>query len=125
MISDREYRADRTIILRHGEKMIFGKNRDKGLVLDGMGLRVVTIGEDGISEDHILTHDAHSDNVGIHMMLADMKYPDFPVALGVIRDVKAVTYDDGVRDQVTDQKAKSKIQCVDDLLRSGSTWEVK
>ena len=56
---------------------------------------------------------------------ADMKYPDYPVALGIIRDVKDVTYDDGVRDQVAEVKAKSKIQCVDDLLRSGSTWEVK
>ena len=125
LIADREFRADRTIVLRHGEKMIFGKNRDKGLVLDGMGLRVVTIGENGVTEDDILVHDAHSDNVGIHMMLADMKYPDFPVALGVIRDVKDVTYDDGVRDQVAEVKAKSNIQCVDDLLRSGSTWEVK
>jgi 2-oxoglutarate ferredoxin oxidoreductase subunit beta len=105
--------------------MIFGKNKDKGLVLDGMGLRVVTIGENGVTEDDILVHDAHSENVGIHMMLADMKYPDFPVALGVIRDVKDVTYDDGVRDQVAEVKAKSRIQCVDDLLRSGSTWEVK
>ena len=105
--------------------MIFGKNRDKGLVLDGMGLRVVTIGENGITEDDILVHDAHSENVGIHMMLADMKYPDFPVALGVIRDVKDVTYDEGVRNQVEQVKEKSKIKCVDDLLRSGSTWEVK
>ena len=94
-------------------------------VLDGMGLRVVTIGENGVTEDDILVHDAHSENVGIHMMLADMKYPEFPVALGIIRDVKDVTYDDGVRDQVAEVKAKSKIQCVDDLLRSGSTWEVK
>ena len=125
LIADREVRADRTIVLRHGEKMIFGKNRDKGIVLDGMGLRVVTIGENGITEDDILVHDAHSENVGIHMMLADMKYPEFPVALGIIRDVKDVTYDDGVRDQVAEVKAKSKIQCVDDLLRSGSTWEVK
>ena len=125
LIADREVRADRTIVLRHGEKMIFGKNRDKGIVLDGMGLRVVTIGENGITEDDILVHDAHSENVGIHMMLADMKYPDFPVALGVIRDVKSDVYDEGVRQQVNDVKAKSKIQCVDDLLRSGSTWEVK
>ena len=51
--------------------------------------------------------------------------PDFPVALGVIRDVKDVTYDEGVRKQVEDVKAKSKIQCVDDLLRSGSTWIVE
>ena len=125
LISDREHRADRTIVLRHGEKMIFGKERNKGLVLDGMGLRVVTIGENGITEDDILVHDAYSENVGIHMMLADMKYPDFPVALGVIRNVKDVTYDDGVRDQLAEVKAKSKIQCVDDLLHSGSTWEVK
>ena len=105
--------------------MIFGKDGNKGLMMDGMGLKVVTIGENGVTEDDILVHDAHCDNVGIHMLLADMKYPDFPVALGVIRDVKDVTYDEGVRKQVEEVKAKSKIQCVDDLLRSGSTWEVK
>ncbi len=123
-ISSRETKADRTIVLRHGEKMIFGRNRDKGLILDGMGLRVVTIGEKGITEDDILTHDAHCENAGIHMMLADMKYPDFPVALGVIRDVEDVTYDCGVKLQVEQVRDKSKIKCVDDLLRSGSVWEV-
>ncbi len=124
-ISDPATRADRTITLRHGEKMIFGKDRDKGLVLDGLGLKVVTIGQDGYTLDDILVHDAHCENAGIHMMLANMKYPEFPVALGVIRDVKDVTYDDGVRDQVKDVMTKSKIHCVDDLLHSGSTWEVK
>ena len=105
--------------------MIFGANRDKGLVLDGMGLRVVTIGQDGITEDDILVHDAHSKNVGIHMMLADMSYPDYPVALGIIRDVEAPTYDAEVKRQVEEVTASSKIKCVDDLLRSGSVWEVK
>lgn len=124
-ITDRSVRADRTIVLRHGEKMIFGKDRKKGLVLDGLKLKVVTIGENGITEDDILTHDAHSDNIGIHMMLADMKYPEYPVALGVIREVKDITYDDAVRDQVAEVKAKSAIRCMDDLLRSGSVWEVK
>ncbi len=124
-ITDRSVRADRTIVLRHGEKMIFGKDRKKGLVLDGLRLKVVTIGENGITEDDILTHDAHSDNIGIHTMLADMKYPEYPVALGVIREVKDITYDDAVRDQVAEVKAKSAIRCMDDLLRSGSVWEVK
>lgn len=124
-ISDPAVRADRTITLRHGERMIFGKNRDKGLVLDGLKLKVVTIGEGGVREEDILIHDAYTDNVGVHMMLADMKYPDYPVALGVIRDVKDITYDDGVRDQVKEVMLKSKIHCVDDLIRSGSTWEVK
>ena len=124
-ISDRATRADRTIVLRHGEKMIFGSNRDKGIVLDGLRLKVVTIGENGGTEDDILTHDAHSDNIGLHTMLADMKYPDFPVALGIIRDVADVTYDEAVKAQVDEVTARSRIRSVDDLLKSGSVWEVK
>ena len=83
------------------------------------------IGEGGFTEDDILVHDAHTDFIGLHMALADMKGPDMPVALGVIRDVKDITYDDGVRDQVKDVMAKSKIHSVDELLHSGSTWEVE
>ena len=124
-ISDPAVREDRTIVLRHGQKMIFGKNKDKGLVRSGMGLKVVTIGQDGYTEDDILTHDAHCQDLGLQMLLAEMKGPDFPVALGIIRDVQAPTYDEGVAKQVEDVKKASKIQCVDDLLRSGSTWEVK
>jgi len=124
-ISDPAVRADRTIVLKDGEKMIFGAGRNKGLVLDGQKLKVVTIGENGITQDDILVHDSHSDNIGLHMMLADMKGPDYPVALGIIRDVKDITYDDGVRDQVVEVMQKSKIHSVDDLLNSGSTWEVK
>ena len=124
-LSDPAVKADHTIVLRHGEKMIFGKDHDRGLIYDGRKIRAVRIGEGGFTEDDILVHDAHTDNIGIHMALADMKGPDYPVALGVIRDVKDITYDDGVRDQVKDVMQKSTIHCVDDLLRSGATWEVK
>ena len=124
-LSDPAVKADRTIVLRDGEKMLFGKNKEKGLVLEGMGLKAVTIGEDGYTLDDILVHDASSDNMGLHMMLAEMKGPELPVALGVIRDVKQLTYDDGVHDQVLEVTAKSKIHSVDELLHSGSTWEVR
>ena len=124
-LSDPAVKADRTIVLRDGEKMLFGKDKEKGLVLEGMGLKAVTIGEDGYTLDDVLVHDAHSDNMGLHMMLAEMKGPELPVALGVIRDVKQVTYDDGVHDQVLEVTAKSKIHSVDELLHSGSTWEVR
>ncbi len=123
-LSDPAVKADRTIVLRDGEKMLFGKDKEKGLVLEGMGLKAVTIGEDGYTLDDVLVHDVHSDNMGLHMMLAEMKGPELPVALGVIRDVKQVTYDDGVHDQVLEVTAKSKIHSVDELLHSGSTWEV-
>ena len=124
-LSDPAVKADRTIVLRDGEKMLFGKNKEKGLVLEGMGLKAVTVGEDGYTLDDILVHDAHTDNMGLHMMLAEMKGPELPVALGVIRDVKQLTYDDGVHDQVLEVTAKSRIHSVDELLHSGSTWEVR
>jgi 2-oxoglutarate ferredoxin oxidoreductase subunit beta len=124
-LSDKETKEDRTIVLHDGEKMIFGKNRDKGLILLNQRLKVVRLGEGGITEADILTHNSHSDNLGLQTMLADMKFPEFPVALGVIRDIDDMTYDNEVAKQVASVTEKSKIHCVDDLLHSGSTWEIK
>lgn len=122
-ISDREYKDERQIVLRHGEPMIFGKNRDKGLILDGLKLKVVELGEE-YTEKNILIHDAKEINPGIHQMLANMSYPEYPVAFGVIRSVDAPTYDGSVAKQVEEVKSKSSIKSVDDLLNSGTTWKV-
>lgn len=122
---NKEVREDSTIVLKHGEPMIFGKNRDKGLVLDGLKLKVVKIGENGITRADILVHNAMEPNPGIHMMLVNMKAPEMPVALGVIRAVKDHTYDDQVRDQLIEVRMRAKIFNTDQLLHSGETWEVK
>lgn len=124
-LSDREHKEDRTIILKHGEPMIFGKNRDKGLILDAehLKLKVVELG-DKYTEKDLLVHNAKEQNPGIHLMLANMRYPEYPVAFGVIRAVESPTYDQAVFKQVEEVKAKSSFKCVDDLLNSGTTWEV-
>ena len=59
------------------------------------------------------------------MMLAEMEGPDYPVALGVIRDVEGRTYEDEVAKQCETVKAKSKVHSVDDLLASGATWKTE
>ena len=124
--ADKATRAARTITLRHGEKMLFGTNKEKGLVYENAKLKVVTVGEEGYTLDDILVHDAHTQDTALHMQLAAMKYPDYPVAVGVIRSVEdATVYDREVARQVEEVKAKSPIRCMDDLLRSGETWEVK
>ncbi len=75
-IADREERAERTVLLEHGKPMIFGKERNKGLVLDGWNLRVVTIGENGVTESDILVHDAATEDDTLHRKLALMHTPD-------------------------------------------------
>lgn len=121
---DKATRAEHTIILRDGEKMLFGANKEKGIVLDGFKLKVVTVGEDGYTIDDVLTHDSKEPTTYIHNALAAMKYPDFPVALGVIRDVDEPTYNREVARQVKEVQEKSKIKCMDDLLNSGETWTI-
>lgn len=124
-ITNREHRDDRMIVLRNGEPMIFGKNKDKGIRIKGTRLEVVTLGENGITEEDLLVHDSYQKDPGIHLMLAKMSYPNYPVALGVIRSAMYPTYDDLVEEQIAYAKATSKIKCVDDLLNSGETWEIK
>ena len=116
--------VNRTIILRDGEKMIFGANNDKGLVLENGALKAVTIGQDGYTMDDILVHHADTKDTFMHSMLIDMK-GDLPVALGVIRNVEDSTYDENVEKQLQEVTAAAKVHSVDELLRSGSTWEVK
>lgn len=59
------------------------------------------------------------------MMLAHMMPPEFPVAIGVIRDVVAPTYNDCLDEIIDRETSKSNIHTVDDLLNSGSTWDIE
>lgn len=118
-------REDRQIYLKHGEKMIFGKNRDKGLVLENGRLKAITIGQGGYTLEQVLVHNAKDDNIYMQAALIDMKYPEMPVAFGVIRAVEAPTYDWAMQAQIEEVQATRKITCMDELLHSGNTWEVK
>lgn len=124
-ITDKQFKDDRTIVLEQGKPMIFGKNRDKGLVLDGIKLKVVTIGENGITEKDLLVHDAECEDNTMHLKLANMEYPEYPVALGVIRKVKAQVYDQAMEAQIAEVQKGSKIKTFLDLAKEGDVWEVK
>jgi 2-oxoglutarate ferredoxin oxidoreductase subunit beta len=124
IVADKEVRDERTIVLKQGAPMIFGKSNDRGLILDGLKLKVVNLGENGISEKNLLVHNATESNPGIQYMLANMQYPEYPVALGVIRAVPAPTYDAAVEQQISEIQKTAKIKCMDDLLNSGSVWQV-
>ena len=123
--ADKATRAERTVTLRHGEKMLFGANNEKGIVFENMKLKVVTVGQDGYTLDDVLTHDAHERDTTLHSMLAAMKYPDMPVAVGVIREVEDThVYDRKVAEQVAEVRNSNPIRCMDDLLHAGETWEI-
>ena len=124
-ITGKDYRDEAMLVLEAGKPMIFGKERNMGIRLNGTELEVVEIGKNGITEKDILVHDPTQLNSGIHTMLATMKRPDFPVAIGVIRNVVRPTYNELMEEQLIQAREQSKIHCMDDLLNSGDTWEIQ
>ena len=119
-------RSKNAIYVEHGRPLIFGENREYGLVQDGFGLKVVKIGCDGITEKDILVHDAHCEDNTLQLKLAMMDNEHgYPIALGVIRDVDAPTYDDAVTAQIEEVSAKKKYHNFAELLETNDIWEVK
>ena len=125
LITAKETKEDNQIVLRNGEPMIFGTNKDKGIRMNGTRLEVVKIGENGITEQDLLVHDQFQQDPSVHLMLAKMTPPNYPVAMGVIRSAMYPTYDDMVEMQIDDAKKTSKILTVNDLLNSGDVFDVK
>ena len=121
----KEGRAKNAIYLEHGRPMIFGENREYGLMQDGFGLKVVKLGENRITENDILVHDAHCKDTTLHLKLALMEGPDFPIALGVIRDVDAMTYNDAVHKQIEEVKTAKSYHNFNELLETNEIWEIE
>jgi 2-oxoglutarate ferredoxin oxidoreductase subunit beta len=124
-ITGKDVRDDNQIYLEHGEPMVFGKDRNKGLVMENSRLKVVKIGENGYSLDDILIHNVTDPDDTIHYMLARMTLPDYPVAMGVIRSWESTVYESLLYEQISSAREKSSLKTVNDLLTSGNVFEIK
>ena len=127
-IADREQRAERSIILKHGEKMIFGTAKDKGLALDysqGLLPRLIVVNAD---DNRVLTHDATTPDPTMHRMLSMMGQEGdttLPIALGVIRNVAEETYDMAVNQQIMQIREQSKAKTFDQLTATLEQWKIE
>jgi 2-oxoglutarate ferredoxin oxidoreductase subunit beta len=123
--TERDVRDDRMLVLEHGKPMIFGKDRDKGIRLNGMRPEIVTVGENGVTEADLLVHDETAQDPYLAYMLSRMWWPDFPVPVGVLRRVERPTHDQLVVGQIEDATTRQGAGDLNKLLRSGETWTVQ
>ena len=121
-VTGKDVKLESQLHVKHGERMIFGTDSNKGLVLNGFKLEVVTIGENGITEDDILVHDAHEEDSTLHMMLVKLH---MPAVMGIIRSVQSDSFEVRLKRQVEEVAKKSPYKSVNELLVSGETWEIK
>ena len=123
-ITGKDVRKDAQLILEHGKPMIYGADMNRGIILNGFQLETVKIGDNGITIDDVLVHDADEEDPTLHAMLARMRPPEFPAALGIIRSIKRSTFDRDMISQIEYEKEKGGYKNVNELLFSGDTWEV-
>lgn len=126
--TDRSVRQDRVLYLEHGKPMVFGKERNKGIRMNGAHPEVVTLGENGLTEEDLLVHDIHLTDPSVAFMLARMEYregSEFPQPVGIFRAVERATYEDMLTDQIEAAIGKQGAGSLEKLINSGDTWTVE
>ena len=123
--AERSVRQDKVLYLEHGKPMIFGKDRNLGIRMNGAHPEVVTIGENGIGEADILVHNINLEDPSVAFMLARMEQPDFPQPVGIFRAVERPSYDQMLADQIETAISKSGPGTLEKLIYSGDMWTVE
>ena len=128
--TDKKVQAEAQIHVAHGEPLLFGKNKDKGLRLNPktIALEVVTVGEEGVPLDEVLVHD--ETNLRLAQMLAAMEPPHHPVAMGVLYCNPADSYERQVHEQVQITRARKDPgeggkPAIGELLTGAHTWRIE
>jgi 2-oxoglutarate ferredoxin oxidoreductase subunit beta len=122
--TNRDSKMETTIELEHGKPMIFGKNRDKGIRLNGLDPEVVELGK-GITEDDLLFHDEKAAEPSLAYLLSRMRHEDgFPEPIGVFRSVDRPRYDAMVNEQISQAISERGVGDLNKLFNSGETWQV-
>lgn len=125
-LTEKEYKPENVVYLKHGEPLILGKENDKGIRLDGMIPVVVSLKDGKWSKDDLLVHDEFNPDPAYASMLAHMnEYPGLPTPIGVFRQVFKPTYNEILYDQIRKVKEKKGEGDLKKLFFDATTWEVK
>lgn len=125
LFSDKRTKLENTIMLEEGQPMIYGEERDKGIVLDGYRPKMVSLDE--VSVDDLWIHDS-SDRIKADMLVRFFDDPNiegnFPRPFGIFYQEDRFTYDDALNEQLEAHIEESGSGDLDALLRGNNTWVI-
>lgn len=121
-VTGRDTRGERLVYLEHGQPLVFGAERDKAIVLDG--LKPVVVQTNAVPADRLLGHDEKDEDPTYAYLLTQMEYPELPVPFGIFRAIKKPTYDEQLEAQIQESIDKQGEGRLEDLLYGGETWTV-
>ena len=123
--TEKETKADNTVFLEHGEPLVFGAERDKGIQLNGFQPEVVNLTDGKYTIDDLIVHDQYTENPTLAEFLAGMSStPDMPHPMGIFRSVQHPCYEDLMTNQIRTAKERTGEGDLEALLNDGETWTV-
>ena len=125
LLTEKDTKDDNILYLEHDKPMVFGKDLDTGIKLDGLKPIIVNLTTGSFTKDDILVHDEFSTEPILAMILAHITDdPAFPTPIGVFRQIQKETYDGAIASQidfVTEKRGKGDLK---KALFGANTWEV-
>ena len=123
--TEKETKADNTVFLEHGEPLVFGAERNKGIRLNGFQPEVIETTNGDHTTDDLIVHDRYAENTTLANFLARMSdTPGMPHPVGIFRSVRQPCYEDLMKDQVRVAKEQLGDGNLEALLNAGETWTV-
>ncbi|MBI5729502.1 MAG: 2-oxoacid:ferredoxin oxidoreductase subunit beta [Ignavibacteriales bacterium] len=125
ILTEKETKADNVLVLEHGKPMVYGKENDKGIKLNGFTPVVIDLKDGKNSINDCLVHDEKDPDAIRAFILAHMTdHAGMPTPIGVVRQIFKETYDEGVERQIKHITEKKGEGTIENLLFTENTWEV-
>jgi 2-oxoglutarate ferredoxin oxidoreductase subunit beta len=122
--ADKAVRPDRTITLRQAEPIVFGKEQNFGIRLNGVTPEVVDLSLGVVRKEDLMIHDETREDPAIAYILSRMQHPEQPVPLGVLRAVQHETYEELMTKQIEEAEERLGQGDLEKLFVGEDTWEV-
>lgn len=114
-------REDLLLRVEHGKPLIFGKNKDKGIVFRGFRPEIIEFKTGNVPKE-VAVYD--ETNAEMAYLISGFTQPEFPVPLGVFKETRKPAYEELYYDQVK-AVGDTKGQELEALLAGPDAWEIK
>jgi len=125
--TDKDRKADTTLYLEQGKPLVFGKQNDKGIRLDGFTPVIVDLNNPSVSQNDLWIHD-EKDFIKANMLARFFDDPDasedfLPRPFGIFYVEDRYTYESALSAQI--EKAQENGEgTIEELLAGSNTWTI-
>ncbi len=121
--TEKDTKDDSVVFIEHGKPLVFGKERNKGIRLNGFTPEVVSLADGKYSVNDLLVH--NETDTTLSFILADMTYKThLPRPVGIFLANDRPCYDEEMTKQIETARQKRGDGDMKKLLNSGETWVI-